>query len=213
VLVHLDNYTGSGHNYYLREHSGRFCIVPWDLNMSFGGFDTGLNRERLLGFYIDEPTSAPVARYPLVAQLVAKPEYLATYHRYLKEIVEGPFSVARMRTRIGQIAALIRPYVAKDDLKFFSTADFEQGLNADLASSTGMRTMGGTFIGLMAFVAARDASISAQLSGQQPAKSSDGSGNGGIQGIGVPGGGGGFVPPWVGQPGGEAAGGFYPPGQ
>jgi spore coat protein CotH len=207
VLVHLDNYIGSGHNYYLYEQSGRFSIIPWDLNMSFGGFDGGLSRDRIIGFYIDEPTSGKLSLYPLAAQLLAKPEYLEAYHRYLEQIVTGPFSEARMRTRIDEMAALIRPYVQRDDLKFFSTADFEQGLSADLTGSTGMRTMGGAFIGLMAFVAGRDASIAAQLDGRQPATNSDGSGNGGVQGIGGgpggPGGpGGGFGPP----------GGFNPPG-
>ncbi len=218
ALVHLDNYIGSGHNYYLYEQSGRFSIIPWDLNMIFGGFDGGLSRERIIGFYIDEPTSGKTSQYPLVAQLLAKPEYLAAYHGYLQRLVDGPFSAARMQARIGQIAALIRPYVQRDDLKFFSTADFEQGLTEDLTSTGGMRTMGGTFIGLMAFVTGRDASISAQLSGAQPAKSSDGSGNGGVQGIGGPPGGpgggpGGFPGPGGGAPGaGAPGGGIVPPG-
>jgi spore coat protein H len=204
VLIHLDNYTGSGHNYYLYEDGGRFSIIPWDLNMSFGGFDAGLSREHIIDFYIDEPTSARTAQYPLAAQLLAKPEYLAAYHGYLEQIVEGPFSAERMKARIEQIAKMLRPYVARDDLKLFSTEDFERGLTDDLTSG-GVRTstMGGAFIGLMSFVTGRAASISAQLSGQQPAKSADGNGNGGVQGIGRPGGGpGGFVPPGFGQQGG-----------
>ena len=70
VLVHLDNYIGMGHNYYLYEDGGRFSIIPWDLNMTFGGFDSGLVEEQLLNFYIDEPTSAAVDQYPLVEQLI-----------------------------------------------------------------------------------------------------------------------------------------------
>ena len=190
ALVHLDNYMGMGHNYYLYEDGGKFWLIPWDLNMSFGGFAGGLSREHLIDFYIDEPTSGKPVQYPLVAQLVSKPEYLETYHKYLQEIIDGPFSVERMKARIDQIAALIRPYVEKDDLKFFTLGDFEQALTDDLTSSTAqLRMMGASSIGLLTFVEGRDASIRAQLSGQQPAASADGSGNGGSKGLGFMGGG------------------------
>ncbi|GAI06446.1 unnamed protein product, partial [marine sediment metagenome] len=33
LIVHLDNYIGLGHNYYLYEIDGKFIIIPWDLNM------------------------------------------------------------------------------------------------------------------------------------------------------------------------------------
>jgi hypothetical protein len=203
ALVHLDNYIGMGHNYYLYEDGGKFSLIPWDLNMSFGGFAGGLSREHLIDFYIDEPTSGKPVQYPLVAQLVSKPEYLETYHKYLQEIIDGPFSVERMKARIDKIAALIRPYVEKDDLKFFTSGDFEQALTDDLTSSTAqLRMMGASSIGLLTFVEGRDASIRAQLSGQQPAASADGSGNGGSKGLGFMGGG----PPGGGPPGGGAGG-------
>ena len=48
ALVHLDNYIGMGHNYYLYEYWGTFLISPWDLNMRFGGFDSGLSEDQLL---------------------------------------------------------------------------------------------------------------------------------------------------------------------
>ena len=208
ALVHLDNYIGMGHNYYLYEDGGKFSLIPWDLNMSFGGFAGGLSREHLIDFYIDEPTSGKPVQYPLVAQLVSKPEYLETYHKYLQEIIDGPFSVERMKARIDKIAALIRPYVEKDDLKFFTLADFERALTDDLTSGTAqLQAMGARSIGLLSFVEGRDASIQAQLSGQEPAASTDGSGNGGSKGLGGPGGPGG-----PGFPGGDAAGGGVPGG-
>ncbi|MDO7203576.1 CotH kinase family protein [Paraclostridium bifermentans] len=38
-LVNLDSYSGGMyHNYYLYEKDGVSEILPWDLNMSFGGF-------------------------------------------------------------------------------------------------------------------------------------------------------------------------------
>lgn len=42
ALVSLDSYQGNmKHNYYLYEENGVFSIIPWDYNMSFGGFSMG----------------------------------------------------------------------------------------------------------------------------------------------------------------------------
>lgn len=42
ALVNLDSYQGNmKHNYYLYEDNGVFSIIPWDYNMSFGGFGVG----------------------------------------------------------------------------------------------------------------------------------------------------------------------------
>ncbi|MFJ7744873.1 CotH kinase family protein [Peribacillus sp. NPDC097295] len=42
ALVNLDHYQGMlKHNYYLYEENGIFSILPWDYNMSFGGFSGG----------------------------------------------------------------------------------------------------------------------------------------------------------------------------
>jgi spore coat protein CotH len=170
ALVHLDNYIGMAHNYYLYEDRGKFWIIPWDLNMTFGGFSSGVSDYQILKFYIDEPTAAPVDEYPLIQQLLDEPEYLDTYHSYLQQMVEGPFSVETMTARIHEIADLIRPYVEKDTNMFFTPEDFEKGLTQSLSSAgSPMQSGGGKFIGLAYFVEERTASITAQLSGESPA--------------------------------------------
>ncbi|MGM9926054.1 MAG: CotH kinase family protein [Bacillus sp. (in: firmicutes)] len=46
ALVNLDHYQGSmKHNYYLYEENGIFSILPWDYNMSFGGFGIGGDKQ------------------------------------------------------------------------------------------------------------------------------------------------------------------------
>lgn len=216
ALVHLDNYIGMGHNYYLYDNNGIFSIIPWDLNMAFGGFNSGLSRERLIGFYIDEPTAGSMAQYPLVNQVMTEPDYVARYHVYLLRLIEGPFSAQAMKARIDEIAALIRPYVQADDNKFYSTEAFEQGLYNDVTATGGDNPAGfgggmmrGAQMGLLSFVEQRAASIQAQLAGEAPSKSSDGSGNGGSVGMGgarggeAPGGRGEMpLPPGGGQQGG-----------
>jgi len=56
VMVHLDNYIGSGENYYLYENDGKFVIIPWDLNLAFGTYRMDLSTEQALNYYVDEPT-------------------------------------------------------------------------------------------------------------------------------------------------------------
>ncbi len=42
AVVNLDSYQGQlKHNYYLYEENGYFHFIPWDFNMSFGGFGGG----------------------------------------------------------------------------------------------------------------------------------------------------------------------------
>jgi len=191
LIVHLDNYIGMGHNYYLYENDGKFIIISWDLNMAFGTFNSGLQRDGLINFYIDEPTAGAVAQRPLVRRLLSYQPYLDTYHKYLQELLDGPFAIENMNSRIDELAALIRPYVEADELKFYSTEQFEIGL-AEGISQAGedisqlgegiSRPVGGGFsssIGLKAFVAERSASVIEQLAGTRKASSGDGSGNGG----------------------------------
>ncbi|MBT2668430.1 CotH kinase family protein [Bacillus sp. ISL-4] len=46
ALVNLDHYQGTlKHNYYLYEKNGTFSMLPWDYNMSFGGFSGGGGRQ------------------------------------------------------------------------------------------------------------------------------------------------------------------------
>lgn len=46
ALVNLDSYQGNmKHNYYLYEQNGVFSMIPWDYNMSFGGFGVGGGRD------------------------------------------------------------------------------------------------------------------------------------------------------------------------
>ena len=179
AIVHLDNYIGTGHNYYLYEVDGKFTVIPWDLNMAFGTFNSGLDRDGLINFYIDEPTSGAVANYPLVRLLSYQP-YLDTYHGYLEELIEGVFSEEVMNSRIDELAELIRPYVEADELLYYSTEVWELALSEDIESGRQRDVEVGMLpLGLKAFVAERVASIRQQLDGELPSSSGDGSGNGG----------------------------------
>ena len=181
LIVHLDNYIAMGHNYYLYDNDGKFVVIPWDLNMAFGTFNYGLNRDQLVNYYIDEPTGGTMAERPLVQRLLAHKPYLDAYHGYLQELLDGPFNIDRMDSRIDELAVLIRPYVKADKMKFFSTEQFEQNLSQDIA---GGMSMGGRPLGLKNFIAERSKSVREQLDGTRKPSQGDGSGNGGRFGFG-----------------------------
>jgi len=132
LVVHLDNYIAMGHNYYLYENNGKFVIIPWDLNMAFGTFNYGLSTEQLINYYIDEPSGGLMEERPLIDRLLSYPPYLEKYHDYLEELLAGPFSVAVMESRIIKLTDLIRPYVEADELKFFTTRQFEGGIYKEM---------------------------------------------------------------------------------
>jgi hypothetical protein len=142
MLVHLDNYTGMGHNYYLYEINGYFTILPWDLNMAFGGFRMGVTGGDIAEFYIDEPVTNGMETRPLVNRLLAYPPYKERYHQYHEEMLAGGFAEGILESRIERWATLIRAYVEKDELKFFTMEQFEKGLTDGSGEMGGFMGMG-----------------------------------------------------------------------
>jgi hypothetical protein len=131
-IIHLDNYIGIGHNTYLYEVNGKFSLIPWDLNMVFGTFNSGIRKNGIINFYIDEPTSGPVNRFPLVDRLLSYQPYLKKYHGYLQELLDGPFSPDVILPRIDQLVEMTRPYAKADTEMFYSYEDWERCINEDL---------------------------------------------------------------------------------
>lgn len=201
LIVHLDNYIGMGHNYYLYEDNGKFCVIPWDLNMAFGTFGMGPNRGGVgnVDLYIDEPTTGAMAGKPLVARLFAHQPYLDKYHQYLKQLLNGGFAEGVIEARIDELAKIIRPYVEADKLKFFTNEDFESNVSEKISSETsggfsdktdqesirgrdrGPNGRGGRRGGpgmnapkLRAFIKARRLSVTEQLAGKRPSRSEGG---------------------------------------
>ena len=168
MLVCLDSYLGRGLNYYLYEIDGKFVVIPWDLNESFGTYKCDIEKDDIINFYIDEPTCGPVAERPLVDRLLSHDPYREIYHGYLQDLLNGPFSVELMGARIDELADMIRPYAENDEIKFYSTEDFEQNLTEDVSR----------FFGLKSFVSSRGESVSLQLAGELPS-TGGGEGNGG----------------------------------
>ncbi|WP_165867313.1 CotH kinase family protein [Paenibacillus pinisoli] len=203
VIGNMDSYLSElKHNYYLYELDGVFSILPWDYNMSFGGFGGS-------GILIDEPTTGAVADRPLVAKLLAGDAYKERYHEIIAEMLDGYLEDERFQGRVAELKELISEHVKADPTAFVTYEQYEQGVEQ-----------------LLSFTETQTASIAKQLDGTEPS-SGDGSGSGsrgfGGGGMGRPGMGGngggfpggqmpeGFAPPEGGFPNGQMPEGFTPP--
>lgn len=132
ALVNLDSYQGGiTHNYYLYEEDGVFSIIPWDLNMSLGGFSMGGTREQVINFMIDEPTSGDIEDRPLVYALFQNESYIKKYHSYMEELISGPMAYENIENMIDELSTLIAPYVEKDPTKFYTYEQFLVSLESD----------------------------------------------------------------------------------
>ena len=121
VLCNYDSYNGNmHHNYYLYEDkNGVFTVVPWDFNMSFGGFN-GSNSE--VG--IDMPyISGSLETLPLMGKLLSVPEYKEKYYGYVKQIMS---ILENFETRVSEVKKVIAPYVKADTAAFYTYDEFDK---------------------------------------------------------------------------------------
>lgn len=124
VLGNYDSYSGNMvQNYYLYSQNGKFTVIPWDYNMSFGGFGVGGDATTIP---IDEPVmGVNVENLPLINNLLAVKEYKDKYHQYVSELVSY---LDNFETRVTGLSNIIRPYVEADTRKFYTMEQFEANL-------------------------------------------------------------------------------------
>lgn len=128
ALMNFDSYIGNfGHNYYLYEVDGRFTILPWDYNMSFGGF--GMGASAASEIFIDEPVQGSLSSRPLVKILLSDEEYLERYHGYLEEIAESYLDDEYLGRRIEELDSLIGDLVSTDPTAFYTYSEYHENIS------------------------------------------------------------------------------------
>ncbi len=165
VLVNLDSYNGEGRNYYLYEQDGIFTPVPWDANEAFGSHGCGCSQDQLLELAVDEPTCGPMAKRPLLAKLLAVPQFKEKYRGYLQELLDGGFNPTTFDLWLQGPANIIRSLQAVSST-FYTPEQFEAALVEGLP---GGGPDGDDIFGLTTFVTTRSKHLKAQLNGTQPA--------------------------------------------
>lgn len=150
-LVNLDSYAGSlKHNYYLYEQNGKFQILPWDYNLSFGSFQIK-EGSKIINFPIDAPVTDTMENSPLISKLLEVDEYKKLYHGYLNELIESYITSGKYNSEITRLDSMISEYVQNDTTAFYSYDQYKKSLSE-----------------LKIYGKDRVKSILAQLAGQQP---------------------------------------------
>lgn len=159
-LCNGDSYTGSMvHNYYLYEKDGVLSMIPWDYNLAFGAFSSGMGGTGDAAGEVNSPIDSPVSSgdiesRPMVAWIFASEEYTELYHEIYAEFIESTFTSGWFEEEIERVTQMIAPYVEKDENGFFSYDEFVTGAAA-----------------LKQFCLKRAESITGQLDGTIPSTS------------------------------------------
>ncbi|MFC1718017.1 CotH kinase family protein [Candidatus Poribacteria bacterium] len=130
VLANVDSYLGTGHNYFLYQNteSGRYEMIPLDLNEAFGNFRMG-NAQQMLDLDIHRPTAG---RKVLVDRLLNIRIYKAQYIQCLTDLIETNFRVEAIYEQIDHLYGLIRDAVVADKHKLYSTILFEESIHKNV---------------------------------------------------------------------------------
>ena len=187
-LVNMDSILAMGQNYYLylNPATNRFGIIPWDLDLSFGGMGGGTELS------IEHPWRGQNRFLDRLFKVDAfKKQYLAR----MTEFNQSIFKPERLTRQVDETAALIRSAVSEESET--KLANFDKRVAGESSGGRGGFGGGPGFGGpggpggrgtpIKAFAAPRAGSVAAQLSGESKGQQ-DG---GGFAGRG-PGGPGGF---------------------
>lgn len=160
AIGHWDDYWYNQNNFYLRldPETGRVTYLPYDLDNTFGidflGPDWGTRNPYTWG------STSQTAR-PLVARLLAVPEFRARYTFYLRRLTLGAFTPAALNPQITAIETLITPAAEADPNRprdyGWTVQDFHRAFREALG--------GHVEYGLIPFVATRRQTLAAALDG------------------------------------------------
>jgi spore coat protein H len=108
TIENYDTYGWVTKNHYLYQDlsdNGRMVYIPWDFNLSLGGYAIWpITRPSLS---LSEITSS----WPLIRFLMDDPVYNAVYHQEMRTALDGCFNEAAVTAKIRRLHELIRPYV------------------------------------------------------------------------------------------------------
>ncbi len=145
LFVNLDSYSGAfAQNYYLyRDKTNRFLPIPWDLNMSFGGFTrTGESAPLAitalpnLNLFLHNNS----ADRPLLKTLLSNDRYRKMYVAKLRTMLKNHVSDSSYFQKAVSLQAYIDTLVQKDKNNFFTYAQF----SSNMTQSTNGAGAGGT---------------------------------------------------------------------
>ena len=156
IFVNTDSYLGTGNDYYAYSdpRHGRFQIMPWDLNTTFGGYDWG----RILGtnrHLMKIDYSGGSSLRPMIERLLAVPQYRERYHAHYRTMLDEFFDWKVLGPIVAKYQKLIEDGVKADTKKLYATQLFFDNAIKDVRVSDRYGTY--TVPGLKSFVDKRRA--------------------------------------------------------
>lgn len=145
ALVHNDGYTAFGHNYYVyKMDNGRWSIVLWDVNMSFGGLlwnGTNFWPLALTDLQEQDPYLHDMAYNfrPLIAQLLTVPSYKRMYTAHYKTIMEENVNNNNYLSRAQFMSTLIDADVFAEPYNAYTYQEFQDNLTLDVGTGFNLR--------------------------------------------------------------------------
>lgn len=148
VMCNLDSYAGTGHNYYLYNNpvDGKFYLIPWDCNESFGSFLGSMNADNMHTWDILSPTDQ--SPKPLIENILDVPEYMDDYRYRVRSLLDGLLDESAIYNRIDTYHLQARPYVIGPDGEFIPYTllmhqdDFDINIDFDVPPFGPNRTLG-----------------------------------------------------------------------
>lgn len=135
-VVNLDSLSGNmAHNYYLYENDGQLNLIPWDYNLSFGGMTNGgmgggPGRESTESSgatsMINDPVDTPFDGTDFFDALLENEEYLAQYHKYLRQLAEEYVQGGRLQEVWERLDAQTDELIETDPTAFYTAAEYEE---------------------------------------------------------------------------------------
>ncbi|MFT4600889.1 MAG: hypothetical protein ACI857_001066 [Arenicella sp.] len=159
ALVHNDGYTAFGHNFYFYQmDNGKWSIILWDVNMSFGGLlwngtnlfplsETDIqNQDPYL--HIGDPDFRP-----LIGRLLSMPIYKRMYTAHFKTIMEENINNGDYMVRAQMMSTLIDADRQNETFNEYTYQNFLDNLTASVGTGFGLR------VGLEPLMTARETYI------------------------------------------------------
>jgi len=142
LLVNLDSYAGRCVNYYLyhMDRDDRFVFGNWDMNESWGIFNTwgySISELEILDIYWVEPSTSE--NRPLAELLLSIPEYQDVYEGHIQRLISGGADPDILVSRMEELRDLIRDWVYLEAAprSLFSSQDFENAMNSEVQIGPG----------------------------------------------------------------------------
>lgn len=138
-ISNYDCYLAEGiHNFYLYEKDGIMSFIPWDYNLSFGGYPyTNENNyeykpdmtTHIVNLSILDPVNINYkGQRPMFERVVEQNKDL--YIMHINEFITNYFDSGHFEIKYNNMVDLLRPYIEQDNTAFYTVEEIEkaQGL-------------------------------------------------------------------------------------